>query len=296
MPATTSCIPTCGTTAVTTEIPGSDGQSAFGIVLSPGFVVPAANNDVTVPISSTAWMVVGQIVVAAGPYNFEVRSIASSISVTLRWLDYSADAATGATIAAGAIITPSGQQATITNPLPLSEGGTGQITAALARAAILENAPLAVSEGGTSGATKAAAIAALGVGQDATVDTGAALAYAVTNAAAQITGMAATCPVTGLYLILARVTVLYTAVTFANNLLTLTVRNATAGSNITTTIRATLDPTTTDYPSHDYVLPFVTASLTASDSIQLWASLDVVESAGSTVITDASLALVPIAI
>jgi len=110
---TTSCVPLCGTTAQTTDIPGSQGGNAY-TVTTANFIVPAANNNVTVAVADTAWMIVGQIVVTPGPYNFEVISVNSAVSVTLEWLDYSADAATGATVASGAGVSPSGQQSSIT--------------------------------------------------------------------------------------------------------------------------------------------------------------------------------------
>jgi hypothetical protein len=49
----------------------------------------------------------------------------------------------------------------ITLPLAIAEGGTGQITAELARTALLEGAPLAIDEGGTGATTAAGARAAL---------------------------------------------------------------------------------------------------------------------------------------
>jgi hypothetical protein len=294
MPATSSCTPCC-TENVTTDIPGSQGGNAY-TVTTANFIVPAANNNVTVAVADTDWMLVGQIVVTPGPYNFEVISVNGPVSVTLKWLDYSADAATGATVASGAGVSPSGQQSTITNPLPIANGGTGQITAPLALSALLSGAPLPVANGGTAGATKAAAIAALGVGQAPTSDANAGLTYDITNAPAQITGVNATTPATGTYLCLAVVTVDYSGTTFAaNRTLTLTIRNATAGSNLVSVARNTDVHTTTSQPSIDYTL-FVSSSLTASDNIQVWASLDTVESAGSSKVSACNLILIPIAI
>jgi len=299
VPATSSCLPACGTTAVTTDIPGSAGQSAY-TTTTANFTVPAIAATVVVAVANSDWMAVGQPVFASDGVDwghFEVSAINSAISVTLEFLGQTNDASPGAVIGSGAKVVAGGTQQNIADPLAIGDGGTGQITAPLALDALLSSAPLPIANGGTAGATKSAAIAALGVGQDATVDTGTGIAYDVTASPAQITGMAATCAATGLYLILARVTVLYTGVTFTpNRTLTITVRNATAGSNLVSTARDTLTPTTTGYPSQDYVLPFFTASLTASDSIQLWISLDATESAGSTVVTAANICLVPIAI
>jgi hypothetical protein len=273
MPEVTSCAP-CAATAVNTNVPGSAGQDAF-TTLSANLTIPAIGATVVATVGNTDWMAVGGVYFLSDGTDwghFEATTINSTTSVTLEFLGQEGDAAPAAVIGSGGKVVAGGTQQDITLPLPIADGGTGA-------------------------ASKSAAIAALGVGQTPTVDSGASLAYDVTNSPAQITGMAAAVPTTGTYLILARITVLYTAVTFAaSRVLTMSVRNATTASNLVTTTRATLDPTTTDYPSFDYVMPYYTGSLTAGDSIQLFISLDTVESAGSTVVTDASLVLIPIAL
>jgi len=73
---------------------GADGTDAFAIVQAPGFVIPAVGNDVLAPLSNTAWMTVGEIVIAGtgfggpvcGPANFQVISINSATTATIRAL------------------------------------------------------------------------------------------------------------------------------------------------------------------------------------------------------------------
>jgi len=95
---------------------GSDGTDAFAIVQAPGFTIPAVGNDVLAPVSNTAWMTVGETVIAGtgfggpvcGPANFTVISINSATTVTLRALAYPGDAVNPATIATSALLAPSG--------------------------------------------------------------------------------------------------------------------------------------------------------------------------------------------
>jgi len=279
--------------------PGSAGTDAF-TTTTANFTVPAIGATVVISVGTTEWMAVGQKVFASDGTDwgtFEVQSIGSTTQFTGEFMGYTDDASPGAVVGSGAAVVPSGVQQTITLPLPIADGGTGQITAPLALTALLTGSSVPIANGGTSGTSKATAISALGVGQAATVSTQAGIAYDVTNAAAQITGSTVTVPATGTYLVLACVTVLYTGTTFASNrTLTLSVRNTTDAANVLTITRDTTIQTTTSQPSLDYVFPFTTQSLTAAKVLQLYASLDTVESAGSTVITAASLCILPIAI
>ncbi len=149
MPSTTSCTPCCATPQVT-NIPGpegsagsdgSNGISAFTLTTAD-FVVPAVNSTVTVLVGSSLWAVIGMIVIAGqgagaalagpGPSTFLVTAIPGLSSLTLKYLGYSGDVAPtgGNTISAGAVITANG--GSLTTPISIANGGTGQITAALA--------------------------------------------------------------------------------------------------------------------------------------------------------------------
>lgn len=272
MPAPTSCDNCCDDT-VTTNVPGDEGQSAF-TTTSEALTLVASPTTTTIAVGNTDWMAIGQVVFLSDGVDyghFRVTGIGSSTSVTLLWLEYEGDGTAGDVIGSGAKVVASGTEPALPDPLPIANGGTGA-------------------------ATKAAAIAALGVGQSATADNNAGLAYDITNAAAQITGVSATVPTTGLYRLEACVSVDFTGVTFvASRTLTITIRNATAGANVLSVARNTGIHATTTQPTIDYYL-FTTGSLTAGDAIQVFISLDTVESAGSSVVSACNLLLTPIAI
>lgn len=296
MPTTTCCDP-CDTTQ-TINVPGSAGGNAY-TTTTASFIVPAIAATRSISVASTAWMAIGQKVLISDGVdhgNFEVQTISSSIAFVGVFMGYVDDCAPGATVGSGAAVVASGSQQSITLPLSLANGGTGQTTALLAFAALYAGSSLPVANGGTSGTSKATAIAALGVGQNATADNNTGLAYDITNAAAQITGVSASTPSTGLYRVETSISVDYTGTTFASNrILTITLRNSTAATNILSVTRNTGIQTTATQPTVDYYI-FTTSSLTAADAIQVFISLDTVESAGSSVVSSCNLLLTPIAI
>jgi hypothetical protein len=299
MPAPTSCSPCCDTTN-TVNTPGSAGQDAFtttGVAIN----IPAPNASIgSTLVGSTSWMAVGGVYFISDDItwgHFQCTAITDSTHATFTFLNYTDDSPFHSIIGSGAALVASGTQQDLTLPLPIASGGTGQITAPLGFAALYAGSQLPIANGGTAGTSKATAIAALGVGQVATVSTLSGLTYDVTNAAAQITGSTLSVPSTGSYLVLATVTVLFTGTTFvANRTLTFSIRNTTDAANVLTITRDTGIQTTATQPSVDYVFPFTVQSLTAAKTLQLYASMDVVESAGSTVVTAASLCILPIAI
>lgn len=255
---------------------GSNGLNAY-TVLTASLLMPGVAGPVIAPVSVgfSGWAGIGQVVFISDGTDwghFEVLTIPGSTSFTLEWLQYPGDSAGASTINSGASVSPSGVQATFTNPLPVANGGTGS-------------------------ATKAAAQAALGLGSNITQDFDDALAYAITNSYATITGITVAVPATGLYKVEACVTVSYTGVTFAaNRLLSVRARNTTAVVTVSDKTVDTGIHTTLTFPAIDYVLPIKTATLTAADVIELQIQLDTVESAGSAVVTDAFLVLTPLAL
>lgn len=273
MPGIASCTPNCCDDVNTVNTPGSAGQNAY-TETTESLTIVASPTTTNLSIGNSDWLGVNQVVFISDGSNyghFRVTGIPDSTTITVLFLDYEGDSAVAAVIASGATVSASGTEPELPDPLPIANGGTGA-------------------------ASKSAAIAALGVGQDATADNNAGLAYDITNAAAQITGVAASVPITGLYRLEACVSVDYTGTTFASNrTLTITIRNATAGTNLISVARNTGIHTTTTQPTIDYYL-FTTASVTAADSIQVFISLDTVESAGSSVVSACNLLLTPIAI
>lgn len=272
MSATNTCCHVCDDVAVNT--PGAQGTNAY-TTTTADFTIPAIAATVNISVGTNLWMAVGQkIFISDGTDwgTFQVQSFTGTTGVTAEFMGYADDGAPGDVVGSGAKVSPSGVQQAI-------------------------DIPLAIEDGGTGGTSKATAISALGVGQAATVFTGAGLAYDITNTPAQITGVTVTTTATGLYLVIAQVTVLYTGTTFASSrVLTITVRDTTSGTNIVTCARDTGIFTTTNQPSVDYIVPITTQSLTTAHNIQIYISLDTVESAGSSVVTAANLCLLPIAI
>lgn len=251
---------------------GTDGLNVFTIT-SADFVVPAISSPVTVTVNDSTWMVVGQNVFVQGAGYFSVASKPSSTSASLTYLDYSGNTAAGNTITAGAGVSPAGTQPAI-------------------------NDPLLIANGGTSSATKGAAQLALGLGQTPTSYDGSALAYAITNSYAEIAAAATvTAPAAGKYLILARCTVVYTGATFASSrTLSVRVRNTTSSTTHETATSVTGTQTTATFPEFTVALPPLAVTLAASDVLQLQCQLDVVPSAGTAVISSATLTIVPLAL
>lgn len=298
MPAPTDCQPCCSD-IVSENTPGSAGQSAFTTTTNPETIPANAGDPVTFEVGNTDWMAIGETVFVSDDVDwahFRVTAIPSSTSFTGVFLEQSGDGANPAVMGAGSRVVASGDTLSVADPLPIANGGTGATTQAGALSNILGAAPLPIANGGTAGATKAAALSALGIAQDATADNNAALAYDITNTPAQITGVSASVATTGLYRLEACTSVDYTGTTFASSrTLTISIRNITSGTNLITITRNTGIHTTTTQPTIDYYA-FVTATLTAADVIQVYISLDTVESAGSSVVFACNLLLTPIAI
>lgn len=122
-------------TSLPVNTPGVAGESSF-TTTSASFTVPAANSNVSVSLANTGWMVVGAIVAATGPFHFQVISKTSNGAV-LKWLNYSGDGSTGATVASGSTLAPAGIKGPVTDPLPIANGGTGAATAAAAITALI---------------------------------------------------------------------------------------------------------------------------------------------------------------
>lgn len=118
MPATSSCTPCCPT-SVSVNVPGgpggdgtdgTDGVDAFTLTTAD-FSLPAIGSNVTVDVASSAWMVVGQNVVCAGPANFVVVALPTLLSATLRFLGYPGDEPATTAVLTGAKIGPAGMRA-----------------------------------------------------------------------------------------------------------------------------------------------------------------------------------------
>lgn len=75
-----------------------------------GFVMPAVNGTVQIPVLNTAWMVAGEPIFISNAGSFLVSSIQSAISVTLVNLGYSENVAPATNIPGGQGVTPTGRK------------------------------------------------------------------------------------------------------------------------------------------------------------------------------------------
>lgn len=252
---------------------GADGQNAFTLTTSD-FALPAANANVTVAVASSIWMAVGQnVFISDGTNlgNFKVISFPSVTGVVLEWLDYDGDSVTTTTIASGATVSPSG----------------------------LEGPALAntFANGLTTGTTKATAQTNLGLGQDAVISTGAALAQAITASFLQVGAISVVIPALGSWMYEANVAVDFAGVTFAaSRTITAKLRNVTQGVDLAQVVLHTQILTTQNLPTATMILPFKldTTPPAVSDELQIWISIDVINTAGTLSVTSGSLAAIPL--
>lgn len=157
---------------------GTNGVNAFTTLIAD-FVVPAIGATNAISVDNNSWMAVGQNLFIEGAGIFEVMIVgAGTHAVAVKYLNYVGNSNTGVTVFIGTKVVASGVQPSITDPLPVTNGGTGSASAAGARTNLAAAAsgansditsltglstPLSVAYGGTGAATVAAALAALGL-------------------------------------------------------------------------------------------------------------------------------------
>lgn len=270
---------------VVTLVPGSPAEpctpcadGAPGVdactVLAANLTIPAIGANVTIAVgSSAAWMIGEPVFTSDGTDkgHFEVVSIPSSTSVELKFKGYAGDSAPAAVIGSGSLLCPGGTEPA--GPIAIANGGTGQITATLARSA-------------------------LGVGGASLSVYGSGTAYQLTATPALIdmgtTDPSLTITSAGVWLILARVRVDYTGSTFAavrTGTIKLRRTNNTAadianssGSFLTDII------TTLTYTLDIFELqPIIYTTTNSNDILQLFGSISVVPTAGSIDVSEASI-------
>lgn len=104
---TTPCLPCGGTQTV--NVPGTPGLSAYAVVTNQ-FTIPSVNSNVTVSVNQTSSFLEGQNVyvglATANGANFQVASIQSPYTITLKYLGFSGDLAAATVIPAGYLVVP----------------------------------------------------------------------------------------------------------------------------------------------------------------------------------------------
>lgn len=92
---------------------GTDGINAFTHTTAD-FVLPNGGDTVLVTVDSSAWMVIGQGLIAGigvdgvgnGPAHFRVAGLPSSTSASLEFLNNAGDLLPGDTVGAGSTVAP----------------------------------------------------------------------------------------------------------------------------------------------------------------------------------------------
>lgn len=280
MPAISPCVPACSSTIIPTNVPGVQGATGTNGVNSfttttNSFVIPAVNSTVTVPVVSTAFMAVGQILYVTDGVSksiFQVSSIPSATSVVLTYYNDPTSTQAGNTMATNAFVTPSGFNGALASPLPVANGGTGS-------------------------ATKVGAQTNLGLGQSSTTSTVTGLTQAITASFVQVAGVSAVAPAAGKYLIGGLFTISWSGVTFsASRQITGKIRNTTSNVDYGSTIINTEILTTAVFPDSSVYIPFQVATLANGDNIQVLVTINTINSAGTLSTTMASVTLTPLAL
>lgn len=247
---------------VVVAIPGTPGNAGTAgtngnnaySLLTATFVVPATGAPVAVSVDNNSWMVNGSIVAVSGAGSASGPGY-FQVTSTL-----------GTTVATLQYLTyPANTQAGTT----ISIGSTIAPSGPQVSISNLGNAP--------------------------TVKNSESVEYSLTATTATITGQTLTVPASGLYLILARASVDFVGATFASpETITVRVQDTTSATTLATTARTVQAVTTTPYPSHDFVVPVVSATLAAGDVIALQIGIAVVPSAGTATVNSVSLVIVPL--
>jgi hypothetical protein len=156
--------------------------------------------------------------------------------------------------------------------------------------------PLTIAQGGTNAITKAAAQTSLGLGQDSVISSGSALTQVITAAALQVGAIAVVIPATGSWELRGQVSIEMLGVTFAaSRTITAKIRNVTQASDLVSGILTTQIQTTANFPTHNLLIPpLLYAGASAADSLQLFISIDVINTAGTLSVSAGSLEAIPL--
>lgn len=90
---------------------GVNGTNAYSLTTA-GFTVPAVSSDVTVAVTTSAWMAPTQVVYVGGAGYYQVIAKPTATSVTLRNLGYTGNTAPAGVVAISQYIAPGGIKGT----------------------------------------------------------------------------------------------------------------------------------------------------------------------------------------
>lgn len=108
MSATVPCVPCCSSSPTTTDVPGSQGNSAV-TTTTASFVIPAVSGTVLIHCGDTSWFTAFKnLFISDGSAvgNFLVTAINSSTTFTAKFLGFGADTTPGTSIQSGALVMP----------------------------------------------------------------------------------------------------------------------------------------------------------------------------------------------
>ncbi len=257
--------------------PCSNGIDSFTL-LTDALIIPNVGAQVVASVAESSWAAVGQFVFVSDGLKagtFKVVTATPGV-MDLQFFGYPGDSSPGDIIGVGGKVTPSAVQPTITNPLPVAEGGTGGQTATAARADL-----------GVGGASLS--VYATGTAYQLTA-TPALLDFGTTDPSLVISSP-------GVWLLLARARIDNNAkTTAAVRTITILLRrtnNTAANIANSSTACKTAIMTTLTFTLAEMELPAIIYTTVNSDDIlQLWGSADDISGAGTFDAVEASIVAV----
>ena len=252
------CCPPCPSVTVNTPGPpgtngtnGADGAPGVNAFTftTANFTVPAINSNVTIAVADTSWMALGQNLFISDGTKLGNFQVVTVLSSTSVELMFL------------------GYPGDATPGDAITSGAT-------------------VSPAGLKGAAAPTATSAFGNGAVYSITATAAL-LALGTTVPQVT-----IPTTGNYLLAAWVRYDYNAATFAaNRSVTTKIRNTTGAADVTGSTRVFLTEiiTTKTFTAKGYVVALIAYAGTVGDVLEVWGSINVLPTAGSLDVVEASL-------
>ncbi len=288
------CCSTCGTQIAPISIPGPQGppgppctpcvNGVNAFTTTTAIIGPTPGDTTTaytISVASSVQFVVGQNIIAGqgpgavlanpGPLAMVITAIPSPNSITVKNLRV---ADQGVTVSSGAVVSVAG---------------------------FLPAIPMSFAQGGTNAITKPLAQASLGLGQDSIISSGAALAQAITASNVQVGAidvqLPATLAATGCLELRGFVSIDMAAVTFAGapRAITAKIRNITQAVDIVSGVLHTQNTAAGSFPTHFLLIPpFKYTAGVAGDHLQMFITVDVLNTGGTLTVDAGSLEVIPL--